>query len=665
MSNHADIWICPACGARQDVSKAGFFAEVLCPQCGTRNVVHHLLANFRLDSVLGIGGMSVVFHATDMVLGRPLAIKVLNETYRDEPERVASFENECSLMAKVRHENVVSVYSAGRSRGQFYIAMELVEGRNLELIVAERGYLLPADALEIVRQMALGLQAAHSAGLLHRDVKPGNVIISNEGMARVLDFGLSLEDKPGVDTGEIIWATPYYVPPETLLRQQESVQTDIYALGMTLRNLLTGEATLPGSPQTLDEMLEAKRNLAPLQTLLPRAEKELYGLVAHMTAFDVAERPDGYESLLQEIIATQEAMAAALNPEVRERRYRRKLYAAAALLGSMVLGLLGGYLVALATPSEKVQEVLDADRLSWEECDLYSQAMLALQAGKLPEFARSLALLSEAPADPAVAAAAAFVRTAYSVLDDKTTENGYRRFDELVAQAGGQVSPAGRSRYEALCRLASLIRQDAAAAAGELEQLEDSLVKVAAMILVADHYVQSGQHVLAAGMIQQTMDKLDSCQAEPLRELLDEYRMAAPRRAARVALGQLRQLYQAGALEQADALAAALLKEKLSRLEKEEIRIKMEASAMMQLVREALRSRGGAALPDDASPEQLEQAAAGWQETGVQPAEIACLSHMLRGEYDAAFRRNPYADSDSETEPFAVLMRDWKLRLEK
>ena len=205
---------------RQDISQLGFFVEIACPQCAERTVVHSLLGNYKIDSVLGIGGMSVVFHATDLILGRSLAIKVLNDVYRHESERIAGFENECSLMAKVRHENVVSVYSAGWARGQFYIAMELVEGRNLELIVADRGFLLPADALEIVRQVALGLQAAHEAGLLHRDVKPGNVIITTEGQAKVLDFGLSLEDKPGADAGEIIWATPYYAPPETLLREE-------------------------------------------------------------------------------------------------------------------------------------------------------------------------------------------------------------------------------------------------------------------------------------------------------------------------------------------------------------------------------------------------------------------------------------------------------------
>ena len=193
-----------------DISQLGFFARLQCPNCGRKARVHTLLANFRIDSVLGRGGMSVVFSAQDLVLGRELAIKVLNDNYRDQPERIARFENECMLMAKVRHENVVSVYSASWARGQFYIAMEKVE-----LIVDEHKCLLPDEALDVILQVAMGLRAAHAAGVLHRDMKPGNIIITPEGQAKVLDFGLSQDDCGDSEQEEIIWATPVYVPPET------------------------------------------------------------------------------------------------------------------------------------------------------------------------------------------------------------------------------------------------------------------------------------------------------------------------------------------------------------------------------------------------------------------------------------------------------------------
>ena len=209
----SDVCTCPACGTVMDVSTLGFYAELACPICGEVCRVHTELANFRIEGVLGVGGMSVVFHARDLVLGRELAIKVLNDVYRDTPERIARFESECAMMARVRHENVVSVYSGGWARGQFYIAMEKVEGRNLELLLAEHKCLMPDEALDVVRQVASGLQAAAEAGVLHRDMKPGNIIITPEGLAKVLDFGLSLEDRPDARREETIWATPFFVPP--------------------------------------------------------------------------------------------------------------------------------------------------------------------------------------------------------------------------------------------------------------------------------------------------------------------------------------------------------------------------------------------------------------------------------------------------------------------
>ncbi|MBQ2379198.1 MAG: serine/threonine protein kinase, partial [Akkermansia sp.] len=257
MASHAEIWQCPDCGAELDVSALGFYAQVSCPDCGQSEYVHTMLSNFRVDGVLGIGGMSVVLRARDLVLDRSVAIKVLNDAYRNQPDRISRFENECAMMAKVRHENVVSVYSAGRARRQFYIAMELVEGCDLDTMVHRDGPLSQELAIDYAIQIVKGLEAANKSGLLHRDMKPGNVIITPDGHAKVLDFGLALGQKDE-DTEEIIWATPYYVPPETLERKDEDARTDIYALGMTLRFLLTGSETFKENTTSVTELLQCK-----------------------------------------------------------------------------------------------------------------------------------------------------------------------------------------------------------------------------------------------------------------------------------------------------------------------------------------------------------------------------------------------------------------------
>lgn len=667
MADAHDIWTCPHCGTRQDISHLGFYVEIACPDCGARAFVHGLLANYKIDSILGIGGMSVVFRARDMVLGRPLAIKVLNDTYRDEPERIEGFENECALMAKVRHENVVSVYSAGWARGQFYIAMELVDGRNLELIVAERGFLLPADALEIVRQVALGLQAANEAGLLHRDVKPGNVLITPEGQAKVLDFGLSLEDKPGVETEDVIWATPYYVPPETLHRQPESVQTDIYALGMTLRNLLTGESTLPGIPQTLSDMVVAKKTLPGIATVSPRLEPRLCELVDRMTAYEVADRPSGYDELLQEIAEAQAALAEALDPEERARRYRRKLYAAACGLGSIAAGAVGGFLIALMTPSDSVQQILDADRLQWEERDAYTGAYSLLRDGKYEEAYDMLGSLCNSQSELSLAAAATFVRTALDVLDDKSTENGFNRFDKICSTYQPSSPPPGNECLQMLRQFLVERRMSGplSRSAVNVYDIGDPMLKVAAAILEADRHVHLGEHAQAAEKITLILENLESLGLASLSEKVDEYRMAAPRRAARIALGNLKKLYHAGNLEAANSKVEELLKQKLGRLEKEEIRVLNEAATIMIEARNVLQKKNRSAVKPRETADELRRRASAIPEAGLFPRELYSLALLLNGNYNEAFKANPYAAEPTSNEPFAVIMRDWKKRLEK
>lgn len=305
MSDAAEIWVCPQCGTSLDVSDLGFYARVICPECQHEDRVHTLIANFRIEGVLGVGGMSVVLRGRDILLNRVVAIKLLNDTYKGEDARIARFERECALMARVRHSNVVSIYSAGWEKGQFYIAMEEVPGLNLEELLTDGFCMEQNRAIEIISEVALGLDAASQAGLLHRDMKPGNIILSESGKAKVLDFGLSLQSTDS-DDEEMIWATPFYVPPETLRREPEDVRADIYALGMTLRHLLTGNDQYPYESHTADDLLYCKEHLVPICQENRQIASDLGKLVDHMTAFSVDERPASYVELLKAIGATLE-----------------------------------------------------------------------------------------------------------------------------------------------------------------------------------------------------------------------------------------------------------------------------------------------------------------------------------------------------------------------
>lgn len=148
------------------------------------------LSHYRITEKLGAGGMGEVYRAEDSRLGRQVAIKVLPEMFSGEPERLARFEREAKLLALLNHPNIAIIYGLEQADGKRFLAMELVEGETLAQHM-ERGLLTVDEALEVCRQIAEGLEAAHEKGIIHRNLKPGNVNITPEGKVKILDFGLA------------------------------------------------------------------------------------------------------------------------------------------------------------------------------------------------------------------------------------------------------------------------------------------------------------------------------------------------------------------------------------------------------------------------------------------------------------------------------------------
>ena len=435
MAKGTEIWVCPQCGCRIDIAPLGLYAEVQCPRCFRTERVHTQLGNFRLDAVLGVGGMSVVYRAFDVVLHRPLALKVLNDTFRDQPERIERFENESAMMARVRDENVTSVYSAGRAYRQFYIAMELIEGVNLEYMVSADKPMGATQALDIIRQVASGLRAASEAGLLHRDMKPGNVLITPEGRAKVIDFGLAMDSREG-DTEEIIWATPYYVPPETLQRAPEDVRTDIYALGMTLRFLLTGIESFQGDTSTLQALIQHKSKLVPLaRSRAKNVPLSLAELVDHMTQFSPADRPKDYNELLEEIAEVQAELATArkeLSPEAK----RRILIAKAALL--LACAGIGAGLGAIVSPSSPPQQrsyitiEAEMDSSSGRISSVLSAALNLVSKQDYTSAVRTLAIASRDEDDPTFGAWYAQLARLISAARDSAADSAATAHEQFT-----------------------------------------------------------------------------------------------------------------------------------------------------------------------------------------------------------------------------------------
>jgi eukaryotic-like serine/threonine-protein kinase len=249
-----------------------------------------LLADrYRLESRIATGGMGEVWRAADLVLGRQVAVKLLPAGYAQHPETLARFRAEARHAAAVSHPGIAQIYDYGdASEGQPpFLVMELVDGRPLTQLLAA-GPLGQERTLDLVTQVAAGLAAAHAAGLVHRDIKPGNLLVSASGTVKITDFGIAYAagSAPLTRTGTVI-GTPAYLAPERLSGAVAGPASDLYALGIVAYECLTGAVPFAGTAMEV-ALAHLHQPLPPLPAAVPGA---VAILIADLTARDPAGRP--------------------------------------------------------------------------------------------------------------------------------------------------------------------------------------------------------------------------------------------------------------------------------------------------------------------------------------------------------------------------------------
>jgi serine/threonine protein kinase len=236
--------------------------------------------------------MATVHRARDSELGRPVALKLLAENLADDKAFRKRFVREGRLAARLSHPNVVQVYDVGESDGRPYIVMEYVPGETLASVLARRRKLPPSEAAGLAHQAALGLQAAHEAGLVHRDVKPQNLIVRDDGVLKIADFGIAraAEATRLTELGTIL-GTAAYLAPEQAAGEDVSAAADVYSLGAVLYELLTGR---PPYEFTSIAELAAQQTagaITPVRDLEPAVPEELEALVMSCLAREPQFRP--------------------------------------------------------------------------------------------------------------------------------------------------------------------------------------------------------------------------------------------------------------------------------------------------------------------------------------------------------------------------------------
>jgi len=445
------------------------------------------LGGCELLEEIGQGGMGLIYRAKQISLDRVVAVKILADHLAHNPSFVERFQREARAIARINHPNILGVYDVGHQENRHYMIMELVDGGSVAELLEKRGLLEPGEAAELVVQAAKGLECAANQSIIHRDVKPDNIMLTSQHVVKVSDFGLAKELDSTMTETQAVMGTPAYMSPEQCDGRDLDSRTDIYSLGGTFYRCLTGR--LPFEADTAMSMMYRHKHvpLTPPRDIVPTLPRVLSDIICKMMA---KEREERFQSMAEVATALEEAKGApqAFDPD-----------------RTMSVGPSGE--VAAAPVEDNVPAFLKSDtrilvqkRSPQDTADTQircreSAAKLSAE-GKLAQAARELRrLLEMAP-------------------EDEEARKALRDLEERVAtkrQVNGEVrSLVSASHYEEALTKWEALDQDLRdeQLAGQMERLASTVVPALRQVARADEAANKGQLDAAARIYQEAM-KLD------------------------------------------------------------------------------------------------------------------------------------------------------------
>ena len=280
-------------------------STVPCTKCGQPVMMPMQLRQFELRGIIGSGGMGNVYRAWDTMLERMVAVKLMKVELQEDAASLESFYREARACARLNHTNIIHIYTFDEWEGQRYLVMELADRGSLDARIEKLRLIPELDVLDIGIKIASALDMALKHDLLHRDIKPGNILFNADHEPKLVDFGLARKADMEQEASDMIWGTPYYVAPEKIKREPETFLSDMYSLGATVYHAMTGH--VPFDAPTPEEVIVAQVTtpLTPPNLVVPEITQPTSDALVKAMAKSPAERFLSYDEFIMALEAAR------------------------------------------------------------------------------------------------------------------------------------------------------------------------------------------------------------------------------------------------------------------------------------------------------------------------------------------------------------------------